>query len=303
MTTRSTLSVLTLTALLAACAPAAKPAFEPGKLPVAATIYPIAYLAERVGGEYASVDQLTPGGVEPHDFEPSAAQIAALHDAKVFFLNGGGVDEWAARSSAELEKAGVTVVAMTDKAEPSIVDAPGGGETLDPHLWLDPARMQMEADAILEAFIAADPAHADAYIANAESVQEDLLTLDDDFKAGLAACAVKKAIVSHDAFRYQAARYGFETLAIAGFSPEAEPSPARIAELSALAKKEGIGYVFFETLASPKLSQTLATEAGARTLTLNPIEGLTAEDMSAGKDYLSIMRENLANLRTAMRCS
>jgi zinc transport system substrate-binding protein len=126
--------------------------------------------------------------------------------------------------------------------------------------------------------------------------------LDIDFQTNLAACTNRKFITSHDAFGYLAERYKLEQLSIAGISPESEPSPRHLAELTALIKKEHIPYVFFETLVSPKFAQTLAQETGARTLTLNPLEGLTLEDKKHGADYMSIMKENLSHLKTALVC-
>lgn len=314
MKTIRPLAAFVLASLLAACAPAAAPAPEDGRLRIAATIYPLAYLAGRIAGEDATVTQLTPGGVEPHDFEPTPAQIAGLHGADILLLNGGGIDAWAEHARPELEAAGVAVAAMTEHvetiagshdehADEEHADEDREDDAIDPHVWLDPARMRDGADAILAEVLAADPAHADGYMARYEALQADLSALDAEMAAGLRTCALRTVIVSHDAFGYLAARYGFETLPIAGFSPEEEPSPARIAELAGLAEEKGIRHVFFETLASPKLSETLAEEAGASVLVLNPIEGLTPEEIAAGADYASVMRENLANLRTAMECS
>src|SRR4029077_5157773 len=131
-------------------------------------------------------------------------------------------------------------------------------------------------------FIKADPAHADAYTKNAGSLLSQLSTLDQEYKSGLAQCAVKDVVVSHNAFRYLAKEYGFQTLAISGLDPEQEPSPARIAQLADLAKREHIKYIFFETLVSPKIAQTVADEIGAQSLVLNPIEGLTSDDAAKG---------------------
>ena len=84
-------------------------------------------------------------------------------------------------------------------------------------------------------------------------------------------------------------------------NPEAEPSPAELARLVRLIQEQGIHYVFFETLVSPKLAETLARSTGVRTLVLNPLEGLTQEERQAGRDYVSVMEENIRNLRTALQ--
>ena len=109
-------------------------------------------------------------------------------------------------------------------------------------------------------------------------------------------------VTSHAAFTYLARRYGLTQVPVLGIASESEPSPADLARLVRFARKAGVKYIFFETLVSPKLAETLAREVGAKTLILNPVEGLTKEEAAAGKDYVALMRENLANLRTALEC-
>jgi zinc transport system substrate-binding protein len=181
--------------------------------------------------------------------------------------------------------------------------APASDESaLDPHIWLDPIAMIEESMLVRDAFVKADPDHASTYEANANLLRKELDDLDASFREGLAHCDRREVVVSHNAFRYMAKRYGFTTYAISGLSPEEDPSPKRIAELAELAKQHDIRYIFFETLVSPKLSETIASEIGAQSLVLNPIEGLTSDDLAQGKNYVSIMRKNLQNLRTAMHC-
>ena len=109
-------------------------------------------------------------------------------------------------------------------------------------------------------------------------------------------------MASHAAFGYLAERYNINVISIAGISPEEEPSPKRMAEIAQLAKQKNIKHIFFETLVSPKLSETIAREIGAETLVFNPLEGLTNEEIATGEDYISVMEKNLVNLRTALIC-
>ena len=109
-------------------------------------------------------------------------------------------------------------------------------------------------------------------------------------------------VSSHQALGYLAARYDFQVLAVSGLSPEEEPSAGRVSEIATLAKVKQIKYIYFETLVSPKLAETIATEIGAQTLVFNPVEGLTEEDVAESKNYLSIMQDNLRNLRIGMLC-
>lgn len=282
-------------------------------MPIAASFYPLAYLAEQVGGANVSVSQVTPGGVEPHEYEPSPQQLAAVHEAKVFLMNGSGVDGWGDKIIEELKQNGIVTVRMTDTIaamggfneegeEDPIHPSSEDANAQDPHIWLDPVLVKQEVMLIRDAFIEADPSHADAYRANADQLMQKLSALDSAYRSGLADCVQTFIVTSHNAFRYMAKEYGFQSLAIAGINAEEEPSSKRVAELADLAKAKGIKYIFFETLLSPKLAETVAKEIGAQSLVLNPIEGLTADDVAQGSDYFSVMQENLQNLRIAMQC-
>jgi zinc transport system substrate-binding protein len=176
---------------------------------------------------------------------------------------------------------------------------PQAPDAVDPHFWLDPLRMADLADAVASEMGVVDPAHRTAYAQNASELRGELAALDTAYADGLASCEVDTIVVSHDAFGYLE-RYGLTVEAINGLSPDAEPAPADLARLQQLVRDEGITTVFSETLASPKLAETLAGDLGIRTAVLDPIEGLT--DATEDEDYLSLMRENLAALKEANRC-
>ena len=272
-----------------------------GKMAVVGTFYPLAHFAAQVGGDHVAVVNITPAGAEPHDYEPTPQDIASAYGAKVFIMNGGGVDTWAERIAPDLKAKGVQVVDMQDTI--ALNSAPAGSETtLDPHIWLDPALSEQEVALIRDAFIKADPAQGAAYLANAAAYISQLQMLDDDYKVGLASCRLKDIVTSHAAFGYMAKRYGLTQIAIAGLSPDAEPSAQQLADIAQLAKKDDVKYIFFESLVSPKLSQTIATEVGAQTLAFDPLEGLTDAEIASGKTYLTVMRDNLAALRIALQC-
>jgi zinc transport system substrate-binding protein len=188
-------------------------------------------------------------------------------------------------------------------------DAGGeGGEEhaeseLDPHFWLDPQLLADAVDEIETALADEAPDDADTFATNAETYQDELAALDEEMAAGLSNCARREIVTSHAAFFYLAERYGLTQLPIAGMSPESEPDADRLDELADQIEAEGITTVFFETLVSPDVAETLARETGVDTAVLNPIEGLTEEQADAGDDYASVMRENLAVLVEALGCS
>ncbi len=257
-----------------------------GDLAVVASFYPLQYVAQRVAGDQADVASLTSPGQEPHDLELTVRQTAEVAQADVVLTLTGfqpSVDD-----------------AVAQEGSGTVVDAAEELRGDDPHFWQDPTRLATVADQAADALAEADPDHAADYARNARELDRDLAALDRDYRAGLAQCDIDTVVVSHDAFGYLD-RYGLDVVGVAGISPEAEPSPARLQELAELIRRTGVTTVFTETLVSPAIARTLADEVGVRTATLDPIEGLT--DETADMDYLSLMRRNLEALRTAGSCT
>jgi zinc transport system substrate-binding protein len=261
---------------------------------VVASAYPAAFIAQGVSGPQAQVVNLTPPGVEPHDLELDPFAIEDISTADVVVYLGQGFQP-------------AVEAAVTQDASGAAVDVlPTGalleGDVVDPHFWLSPARMLEAADEVEAALVRANPANAGVYRQNAEDLRGDLRELDTDFREGLADCERRTIVTAHAAFGYLANDYDLEQQAIAGISPESEPDPERITELAQLVRDEGVTTVFTEMLVSPKVAETLASEAGVSVEVLNPLEGLTQEQIDSDQDYLSLMRENLAALREALGC-
>lgn len=283
------------------------------KLSVVTTFYPLENFAEAVGGDAVTVESIVPAGVEPHEYEPTTKDILKAYQADVFLLNGAGVDAWAEKIRPELEARGVKVVQMSELVpllpashEEEEEHEGEGGEhqesQFDPHFWLDPIFAEKEVLAIKEALIARDAAAQAVYAEGSTRYARELQALDALYRTELASCQLHSIVTSHNAFSYMGQRYGFETISLSGISPEAEPSSRHLAEIASLTRERGIKHIFFETLVSPKLAQTLANEVGAEPLVFNPLEGLTDEERATGADYLSIMKQNLENLKTALQC-
>ena len=279
---------------------------------VATAFYPLQYVAQRVAGDRATVENLTQPGMEPHDLELTVAETAALADADLVFHELGfqpGVDDAITQNATgEVIDAAATVgLESFDEAahghgsedHPDEASGEDHGD-LDPHFWQDPLRMADLGDAVAAELGAADPGNADAYEADAADLRSDLESLDADYARGLANCERTTVVVSHDAFGYLG-KYGLEMEPIAGLSPGAEPTPADLARLQDLIRDKGVTTVFSERLVSPRLSQTLADDMGITSAVLDPVEGLS--DETAGEDYLSLMRANLDALERANGCS
>ena len=279
--------------VISGCAPAAPPA----KPLVVATIYPLWEFARQVAGDRAEVVSLVPAGVEPHDWEPAPRDVSQVQRASVFVHTGTDLDGWAEKLLADLtERRGV------------VVNARGGlsvltmGGITDPHVWLDPTLARVQVLAIAGGLEQADPAGRAVYAENAKAFIARLDALDLEFAAGLAECARREVVTSHAAFAYLARRYRLTQVPVMGISPEAEPSPADLAAIVRTARRLKVTHVFYETLVSPRLAETLSRELGATPLPLNPIEGVSPAEAAAGTGYLELMRANLANLRTALGC-
>lgn len=254
---------------------------------IAAAFYPLAYAAEETGGDIP-VRNLTPPGAEPHDLELSPRDVERIRSADlVLYLSSGFQPSFErALEGADGEKLDLL----------QGLDLIRGDEGADPHVWLDPARYLQQAKLIRDALDLPRPwAPADSFAAR-------LRRLDTDFKRGLAKCARREIVTSHAAFGYLADRYGLEQIALTGIAPEAEPTARDLERIVREVELSGATTVFFETLVSPRLAETVAREAGAKTAVLNPLEGLSQDELDEGKNYFSVMRENLAILRQALGC-
>jgi len=274
-----------------------QPAAPPAKPLVVATIYPLWEFARQVAGDRADVVSLVPAGVEPHDWEPAPRDVSQVRRAAVFVHTGTNLDGWAEKLLADLTgRRGV------------VVNARGGlslltvGGTTDPHVWLDPTLARVQVLSIAGALEQADPAGRATYAENAKAFVVRLDALDLAFAAGLADCARREVVTSHAAFAYLARRYRLTQVPVMGVSPEAEPSPADLAAIVRTAQRLKVTHVFYETLVSPRLAETLSREIGATPLPLDPIEGVSPAEAAAGTGYLELMRANLANLRIALGC-
>lgn len=275
---------------------------ENDKINIVTSFYPLQYLAETIGGEHVAVTGLTPPGVEPHDFEPSPKDIKAVSKADIFLYNGGGFEPWVSKwTTGNFEKMpySVNMVKFLQDAGVGLIDK---GNVADPHVWLDPSLMKKEVEILRDILATRDPSNESIYTSNASRLSDKLDALDAQYKESLASCEVRDIVVSHEAFGYLGRAYGISIISIAGISPDEEPSTKTLAHISDIAKERNIKFVFFEAVASPKLSLTIAREIGAETLVLNTLESLTAEELRQGKDYMLAMEENLNNLKKAMIC-
>ncbi|HLN78816.1 MAG TPA: metal ABC transporter substrate-binding protein [Nocardioidaceae bacterium] len=291
---------VTVTLLLAGCA-GPLPERGPGTK-VAASFYPLEYVSQRVAGDHAEVVNLTSPGFEPHDAELTVRQTADVAGADLVVYEKGlqpAVDAAVEQNGPERVIDVTDVVDLEPLGAHEAQEEHGSDSNVDPHFWLDPLRMVKVADAVRRQLSELDPEHAADYSRNFDALREDLEKVDQAYRQGLADCDRHTVVVSHDAFGYLG-KYGLHFESVSGLSPEAEPSPAHLAELAKLIREEHITTVFSEALASPAMADTLARDLGLKTAVLDPIEGLS--NATAHEDYLSLMRANLEALRAANGC-
>ncbi|MFN8541427.1 MAG: metal ABC transporter substrate-binding protein [Thermomicrobiales bacterium] len=269
--------------------------------PVAITsFYPLYYFTSQIAGDRMEVRNLVPAGAEPHDWEPKARDIADISKAAVLVYNGAGLEHWI-DATLDTAKSDKRVDIKATEGLTLLPPAPGedADVTNDPHVWLDPTLAREIARKIADGLIKADPPGQATYEQNLAALVGKLDGLDTQFKDGLRTCARREIITAHAAFGYLARRYGLEQIAIEGLSPDSEPTPARIAEVTKIARDRKATHIFFETLVSPKVAEAIANEVGAKTLVLDPLEGVKDEKT---QNYFTVMGDNLANLRTALGC-
>ncbi len=272
------------------------------KIQVVASFYPMYFFASQIGGDKVNVFNITPASAEPHDYEPTTQDIAKINNSNMLVLNGGKLEAWGDKIKDQLQGTNVLIVTAGEGLADRTINE-NGTTIQDPHVWQNPLLAKKEVAKIEQGFEKIDPADTSYFQANAKKLNGELDQLNEEFKKGLASCQKKDFVTSHAAFGYLAAQYGINQVAISGVSPDEEPSSQKLAEISDLVKKENIKIIFFESLVRQKLSQTIASETGARTMVLDPIEGISDDDLKAGHNYLTVMRDNLSALQTALQCN
>ena len=309
---------------LSACsstAPSSTSGAKDGTLTVMASFYPLQYLAEQIGGEHVTVTSLTPAGAEPHDLELSPKTVDALSSADaVIYLAGfqsavdEAIEQQAPKTVIDVSPAVQLVEAGVDANHPSEEEDEDTDETqsseadghedhhhdmsADPHFWLDPVRMANAATLVGDKLAEANPANAEMYKTNAKALKDELTSLGNDLVSKTSTCQIKTFVTAHTAFGYLADRTGLTQVGISGLDPDSSPSPARLAEISQIAKDQGVTTIFTEALIDPKIAQTLADDLGITTAVLDPIESQT----DPSKDYSGVMNDNIDALTKALNC-
>lgn len=283
------------------------------KVSVYTSFYIMYDFTQKIAGDMAEIINMLPAGTEPHDWEPTPKDIAGLYNADLFIYNGCGMESWAEKVVETLNSPNLVVVEASGnikERKPAEHDHDHsddseshshGEEGHDPHVWLDPQNAKIQMEAIKDGLIQVDPINSKYYEENFIFYAKKLDDLDRLYKEAVLEFSRKDIVVSHEAFGYLCDAYGLVQVAIEGISSESEPTPAKMAQIIKFVRENDVKVIFFEELASPKVAEAIARETGAETDLLNPLEGLSEENLKAGKDYFSVMEENLEALKRALR--
>lgn len=287
------------------------------KLQIVAALFPLYDFARNIGQGRADVFLLLPPGLEAHSFEPKPRDLVRLNQADVFVYTSSAMEPWAKDVLKGVQNRQLTVIeagrdiARTVRHEGYALGKKAGqqkddGHTrggVDPHIWLDFSHAVKMVDHMLAGFIEKDPANRDFYQKNAEVYKAKLNDLDRQFKESLSGCR-KNVIVhgGHAAFDYLAQRYGFKYVAVSGFSPDAEPTPAGMVRISKTLRTNGLNHLFHEELLSPRIAEAIARETGASLLMLHAAHNVGKQELERGVSFLNLMQGNLENLKRGLQC-
>ena len=285
------------------------------KLTVVTTLFPLYDFARAIGGERTDVTLLLPPGIEPHTFEPKPADVMTVNKADIFVFTNEYMEPWAKSFLNGLPTHNITIVDTSkgvtllksgpeeegEEAEHGNLHHHHGG--MDPHIWLDFANARIMVDNILVGMVGKDPANRDYYTARAAAYKAELTKLDDEYRTGLAGCGKRVFLHGgHYAFGYLARRYGLQYQSASAVNADAEPTPAKLADLVKLMRANGLKYVYSEELLSTRSAETIARETGATVLLLHGAHNISRDDLANRVTFISLMRKNLENLRTGLQC-
>ena len=256
---------------------------ENDKLKITVSIYPLKEFAERIAGDKAEVVCLVPDNMEPHDYEPKTKDFQELTKSKAFIYNGLGMEEWVDKVSESLKDTDVIIVDSSNG-----IEARKEGDAIDPHTWLSLKNAEIQSDNIKNTLIKLDEKNKDYYEENYTKFKEELESVYSEYKPKFDSLNKKNFITGHAAFGYLCRDFGLTQKSVENLFAEGEPTPKQLKDLVSFCEENNIKTIFSESLASPKVSETLAKEVQADVV---PI--LTVESKEDDKNYIQAMRYNL----------
>lgn len=280
-------------ALICICTGCGEAAVESEKPQIYTSFYALCDFAKEIAGDKADIYNLVPAGAEPHDWEPTAKDMAKLNSADILFYNGLGMEAWIEKAQNSLSGSDVIFAELSEGVTTN-------EESGDPHIWLDPENVKIMCQNVYNALCKADPDNQMFYAENLARYETELELLNEKYKEDLSLMTNRSIVVSHEAYSYMCNAYGLTQVPIDGIAADSEPSPAKVNELISYINENDIKYIFYEELVSQKVAQTIAEETNCKLIELNPFEGLSQEQIDSGENYISVMYSNLENIKTAL---
>lgn len=259
---------------------------EDKKVNIMVSVYPLKEFADKIAGSKAEVSCMVPDNMEPHDYEPKTKDFEALVKSDAFIYNGLGLESWVDQVNNVIGDKDIRIV---DSSEG--VDVRKEGDVTDPHCWLSLKQAQKQAENIKDTLIEIDEENKDYYQGNYDEFVSELDSLYNDYKNKFDRLLNKDFVTGHAAFGYLCRDFGLQQNSVENLFAEGEPTPKQLEALVSFCKENNIKTVFSESLASPKVSQTLANEVGAKVV---PI--LTLESNEDDKSYVEVMKYNLEEI-------
>jgi len=279
------------------------------KLRVVATTNIVGDVVGRVGGDRIELMTLMGIGVDPHSYVPAPSEVAAVHDAHLVFLNGGGLEKSLEKVLASAGGSaprvsiseGIRFRAAEGEAHAEDGDEHGGGE-VDAHVWFSVPNVILWVENARQALSLRDPGNADAYRANAEAYTRELEELDAWIQAQVETIPEenRKLVTNHASFGYLAERYGLEQVGtVYPFNPSAEPSARAIAALQEIIQQYGVPAIFTESTVNARLAEQVAADTGVRLVPL--YTGSLGGPGSGAATYVELMRYDVTAIVEALR--
>ncbi|MBC2285593.1 zinc ABC transporter solute-binding protein [Listeria booriae] len=281
------------------------------KLTVYTTVYPLQYLASQIGGTYVDAHSVYPAGSDAHSFDPTQKDMMNIADSDLFFYIGLGMEGFVDKAKQSLKNENVKFIVTTDNLHlPTMSheeeheheedeDGHDHGD-INPHVWLDPNYMITMAATVRDNLSKELPAQKETFNKNYEKVVSQLKTLNTDYQTMADTAKHKDFVTAHAAYGYWEKEYGLKQIPIAGISTSDEPSQKKLTTIVNTIKSEKIPYILLEQNTNSKIADVIQKETDTKTLKLHNLETLTQKDIDAKRDYMSIMKDNLAALKTAL---
>lgn len=270
-----------------------------GKIKVVVSFNAMKEFAYAVGKNKINIINMTPNGTEPHDFEPKTRDIETLVDANVFIYNGLGMESWTSKTLKSIDNKKLITVEASNGAN-KIKNTDAGEITehgaYDPHLWLSLKGAEIEAKNIKDAFIKVDSKNKVFYEKNYNTLKNQLEDLYNTYNEKFKTVKNKNFVTGHAAFAYFCRDFNLNQRSVEDAFAEGEPSTKKLSDLTDFCKKNKVKTVFVEDMVSPKVSNTLAKEVGAK------VEKIyTVESKENGKNYIEAMRANLERVYDSLK--